>query len=680
MRSEGRVRPGAACPFTSPSPTAPPTATTGRSRCRRRPSGCGRRPTAGRPILGYSLRIAPETHFLNWLQDPHGNYLARAVFPELTRSLEVTVDLVAEIAVINPFDFFVEPEAEQWPFAYEPALARDLAPFRTPAPPGARLRALIASIPRRETRTLDFLVGLNQRLAGDIGYIIRMEPGVQPPDVTLEKRTGSCRDTGWLLVELLRHLGFAARFVSGYLIQLAPDVKALDGPSGTATDFTDLHAWAEVYIPGAGWIGLDPTSGLLAGEGHIPLVCTPQPESAAPISGAVDECEVEFSHHMAVQRVFEAPRVTKPYTEEEWARIDRLGEEVDAALRRGDVRLTMGGEPTFVSIDDPDGAEWNTAAMGPRKRLLAGTLLRRLKARFAPGGLLHYGQGKWYPGEPLPRWALGCWWRADGEPIWHDDALIADESQDLGHETGTAQRFVEALAARLGVEPACVVPGYEDVWYYLWKERRLPVNLDPLRATLDDAAERRRLARLLERGLSTVVGYALPLARREDPDAPAGWRWRSGPWSFRSEHLFLLPGDSPMGYRLPLDSLPWIAEGDRETLIGPDPFEPRAAAAVARAIDRRRPIVARGGAGQPTGRAAGDGRRTAGADARAARRRARSAAASRRIGRRDRAHRALRRAARGAAARVPAAGPHRRGLPRSDRGDRSDRRRAATCR
>ncbi len=526
-------------------------------------------------ILGYSLRIAPETHFLNWLQDPHGNYLARAVFPELTRSLEVTVDLVAEIAVINPFDFFVEPEAEQWPFAYEPALARDLAPFMTTDAPGPRLQALVASIPRRETRTLDFLVALNQRLAGDIGYIIRMEPGVQPPDVTLAKRTGSCRDTGWLLVELLRHLGFAARFVSGYLIQLAPDVKSLDGPSGTAIDFTDLHAWAEVYIPGAGWIGLDPTSGLLAGEGHIPLVCTPQPESAAPISGAVDECDVEFSHHMAVQRVFEAPRVTKPYTEEEWARIDRLGEDVDAALRRGDVRLTMGGEPTFVSIDDPDGAEWNTTAMGPRKRLLGGTLLRRLKARFAPGGLLHYGQGKWYPGEPLPRWALGCWWRDDGQPIWQDETLIADESQDLGHDTGTAQRFIEALAARLGVEPSCVVPGYEDVWYYLWKERRLPVNLDPLRASLKDEAERRRLARLLERGLSTVVGYALPLGRREDPDAPAGWRWRSGPWWFRSEHLFLLPGDSPMGYRLPLDSLPWLAEGDRETLIGPDPFESR---------------------------------------------------------------------------------------------------------
>jgi uncharacterized protein (DUF2126 family) len=526
-------------------------------------------------ILSYSLRIAPETHFLNWLQDPHGNYLARAVFPDQTRSLEVTVDLVAEIAVINPFDFFLEPEAERWPFAYDPALARDLAPFMAPAPAGPRLQALLASIPRRETRTLDFLVALNQRLAGDVGYIIRLEPGVQKPDETLEKRTGSCRDTGWLLVELLRHLGFAARFVSGYLIQLAPDVKALDGPSGTAVDFTDLHAWAEVYVPGAGWIGLDPTSGLLAGEGHIPLVCTPQPESAAPISGAVDECEVEFSHHMAVTRVFEAPRVTKPYTEDEWARIDRLGDEVDAALRRGDVRLTMGGEPTFVSIDDPDGDEWNTAAMGPRKRLLAGTLLRRLKARFAPGGLLHYGQGKWYPGEPLPRWALGCWWRADGQPIWHDEALIADEAQDLGHGADAAHRFVEALATRLGIEPGCVIPGYEDVWYYLWKERRLPINLDPLQAKLDDPGERVRLAKILERGLDAVVGYALPLARRDDPDAPSGWRWRSGRWFFRAEHLFLLPGDSPMGYRLPLDSLPWIADADREAMIGPDPFEVR---------------------------------------------------------------------------------------------------------
>jgi len=524
-------------------------------------------------IRSYSLRVAPEPHFLNWLQDPFGNYLARIVFPEQTRSLSIAVDLVAEIAVINPFDFFLEPEAEHFPFAYEPGLARDLAPFRAPAPAGPRLAAFVASVRRAAARTLDYLVELNQRLAHEIAYVIRLEPGVQTPEETLETRSGSCRDTGWLLVETLRHLGFAARFVSGYLIQLAPDVKALDGPSGTAVDFTDLHAWAEVYVPGAGWIGLDPTSGLLAGEGHIPLVCTPQPESAAPVSGAVDECEVTFSHHMGVERVRESPRVTKPYNEAEWARIDRLGNEVDAALRRHDVRLTMGGEPTFVSIDDPDGPEWNTAAMSPRKRELAGTLLRRLKARFAPGGLLHFGQGKWYPGESLPRWALACYWRRDGQPIWRDDALIADETRDLGHEATTGKRFVEALAQTLGVEARFAVPGYEDVWYYLWKERRLPVNVDPLRSRLADAEERARLARIFERGLGSTVGYALPLARRSDDEAAPGWR--SGPWFLRQEHLFLTPGDSPMGYRLPLDSLPWIAEGDRDRLIGPDPLAAR---------------------------------------------------------------------------------------------------------
>ena len=524
-------------------------------------------------IRSYSLRVSPEPHFLNWLQDPHGNYLARIVFPEQTRGLAIDVDLVAEIAVINPFDFFLEPEAERYPFAYEPGLARDLAPFMAPAPAGPRLAAFVASVRQPRARTLDYLVDLNRRLSAEIRYLIRLEPGVQTPEATLDLRSGSCRDTGWLLVEVLRHLGFAARFVSGYLIQLAPDVKALDGPSGTSVDFTDLHAWAEVYVPGAGWIGLDPTSGLLAGEGHIPLVCTPQPESAAPISGAVDDCEVAFSHHMAVQRVLESPRVTRPYTDEAWARIDRLGDAVDAALAARDVRLTMGGEPTFVSIDDPDGPEWNTTAMSPRKREVAGGLLRRLKGHFAPGGLLHYGQGKWYPGESLPRWSLACYWRRDGEPIWRDEALIADETRDLGHEVNTAKRFVDALAGELGVDARYALPGYEDVWYYLWKERRLPVNVDPLQSRLTDAEERTRLARVFERGLGSTVGYALPVARR--PEAGSGPGWRTGPWFFRAEHLFLIPGDSPMGYRLPLDSLPWVTAEDRDRLIGPDPLAPR---------------------------------------------------------------------------------------------------------
>src|SRR5580704_16102248 len=511
------------------------------------------------PILSYALKVSPRKHFINWQQDPHSNFLARLVFPEPTRGLSIEVDLVAEMSVLNPFDFFLEPSAERSPFRYEPWLAKDLAPFLEAPAAGPRLREFLATIDLADTRTIDFLVDINRRLSQEVAYIIRLEPGVQAPDETLTRGRGSCRDTGWLLVQVLRHLGYAARFVSGYLIQLVPDVKSLEGPAGPAADFTDLHAWAEVYLPGAGWIGLDPTSGLLAGEGHIPLAATPEPRSAAPVTGEVDQCEVAFSHEMSVRRMYESPRVTRPYTEEQWQRIDLLGRHVDDELSKGDVRLTMGGEPTFVAIDDMDGAEWNFTALGPRKRELAGVLIKRLKRQFAPGGLLHYGQGKWYPGESLPRWALGCWWRPDGVPIWTDETLVADETVDYGHDAAEARRFVHTLADVLGVERHHAIPAYEDVWYYLWKERRLPANVDPLSSKLEDEEERERLARVFEQGPGAVVGYVLPLERRSRsrPGAP----WTSGPWFFRSERMFLLPGDSPIGYRLPLDSLPWVAPG-----------------------------------------------------------------------------------------------------------------------
>ena len=532
------------------------------------------------PILSYSLTLTPRTHFINWQQDPHGNYLARIVFPDKTRELSIEVDLVAELSVFNPFDYFLEPSAEAFPFRYEAWLGKELAPFLEVAANGPRLRDLVGTIDRGTRRTNDFLVDLNRRLSKDIRYVIRLEPGVQTPEDTLTLG-GSCRDIGWLLVQVLRHLGLAARFVSGYLIQLAPDVKSLDGPAGPAADFTDLHAWAEVYLPGAGWIGLDPTSGLLAGEGHLPLAATPDPFSAAPVTGAVDECEASLEHEMHVRRIHESPRVTKPYTEEHWQEIDSLGRRLDADLSRADVRLTMGGEPTFVSIDDMDGAEWNLTALGPKKRELAGVLIKRLKREFAPGGLLHYGQGKWYPGESLPRWALGCWWRRDGVPIWNDDCLIADDTADYGHGEEDARRFITLLANTLRVDPRHAIPAYEDSWYYLWKERRLPTNVDPLSSRLKDEEERAHLSRIFERGLDRIAGYVLPLRRCSTPNP--GPSWTSGPWFFRAGHLFLIPGDSPIGYRLPLDSLPWVAPEDRRPLYEPDlqvplpPLPPRQA-------------------------------------------------------------------------------------------------------
>ncbi len=529
-------------------------------------------PHARTRILSYALSIEPRDHFLNWQQDPFGNFLARAVFRERTRRLEVSVDLLAEIQVVNPFDFFLEPGAEHWPFGYEPALAKELGPYReTAGATGPRLNALLASLPRERMRTMDFLVELNQRVHRAVEYVIRMEPGVLAPEETLTQARGSCRDSAWLLVQALRHLGFAARFTSGYLIQLVADEKPLEGPAGTPRDFTDLHAWAEVFLPGAGWVGLDATSGLLAGEGHIPLACTPEPQSAAPISGAVDESEVSFSFAMSVERIHEDPRVTKPYTETQWAAIDALGHAIDARLERGDVRATFGGEPTFVGIDAPDAPEWNTTALGGAKAERAEDLLRRLHARFAPAGLLHCGQGKWYPGEPLPRWAYGCYSRVDRQPVWEDPALFADAR--VGYEFGEveAQRFAAALAKRLDVDPGHAIPAYEDAWYYLWRERRLPANVDPLDARIDDPRERARLARIFERGLGVIAGFVLPL--EPEPDWQSGvTRWRSGPWFLRRERLYLVPGDSPIGYRLPLDSLPWAAPADLPDVFELDPM------------------------------------------------------------------------------------------------------------
>ena len=531
-------------------------------------------PHARTPIQAYSLKVEPAKHFVNWMQDPFGNFQARLVFPEKIRELAITVGLVAEMTVINPFDFFVESYAERYPFDYEPTLRQELAPYLEIQEGGPLLLDWLGGANREPERIVDFLVEINRRLSRDIAYIIRLEPGVQTCEETLAKRSGSCRDSAWVLVQILRHLGLATRFVSGYLIQLAADVKALDGPSGPEADFTDLHAWAEVFVPGAGWLGLDPTSGLFAGEGHIPLACTPTPPSAAPVTGSTDRCETEFDFGMTVTRIHEDPRVTKPYSEEQWARIERLGREVDARLIAGDVRLTMGGEPTFVSIDDMDGAEWTVAAIGPTKRKLAGRLLKKLRERFAPSGFLHYSQGKWYPGESLPRWALACYWRSDGMPLWHDPRWIADDEIPQGFGPEQARAFAAELTRRLGVSAGNLIPGHEDVYYYLWKERTLPVNVDPLKYDLKDDEERRRLAMLLERGLNRATGYALPLRWNH---AAAGGGWLSGPWALRREHLYLIPGDSPMGYRLPLAALPWVGETDRDIPHPQSLFEFRAA-------------------------------------------------------------------------------------------------------
>lgn len=530
-------------------------------------------PHARTPVTAYSLRVSPEPHFLNWQQDPQGNWQARVVFPDQVDHFAVEVEVIARLDVFSPFDFFLDESTEHVPFSYPAALSTELAPFLLRCDTGPLFAQWLEGVNLGGQRTVDFLVEINQQLQQHIRYEIRMEPGVQTPEHTLKVRSGSCRDSAWLLVQLLRHKGIAARFVSGYLIQLKADQEALDGPSGTDHDFTDLHAWCEAYVPGAGWIGLDPTSGLFAGEGHIPLAATPEPGSAAPISGGVDACEVTFEHHMAVSRVAESPRVTLPYSDAQWSAIDALGHQVDAQIQAQDMRLTMGGEPTFVSIDDMQGKEWNTAAVGPAKRRLAAALARRLYEEFAPGGLLSYGQGKWYPGESLPRWAYSIIWRSDGEPIWEDPSRLALEAGAEEPDIEAAGDLIGAVAKALALDPQCIAPAYEDPLQCMVEEAELPPDIDVTNADIDDAEKRARLSRIFSQPLSAPRGFVLPVQNWQSK--AHGRRWISEVWNFRRGKLYLIPGDSSIGLRLPLEGVGPSRGAAVEPLIVGDPTRAR---------------------------------------------------------------------------------------------------------
>ncbi|MUO78300.1 IMP dehydrogenase [Agrobacterium vitis] len=528
-------------------------------------------------VLSHSLKVTPENHFVNLQQDPYGNYLARFVFPDPVTEFKIEVDLTADMSIYNPFDFFTEEEAVTWPFEYPEDIREDLAIYKKPEPDSPALDAYLKTLDMTPGQgTVDMIVGLNARLQSEIGYVIRLEPGVQTPDETLTSARGSCRDTSWLLVQILRHLGFAARFVSGYLIQLKPDLEALDGPSGTKVDFTDLHAWAEAYIPGAGWIGLDPTSGLMTGESHIPLAATPHYKNAAPISGGYfgqAKTDFDFDFDMKVTRVAEHPRITKPFSDESWEALNALGLKVDGDLKAHDVRLTMGGEPTFVSIDDFQSAEWNTDAVGPTKRALADQLIRKLRTRFAPGGFLHYGQGKWYPGESLPRWTFSLYWRKDGKPIWHNPDLIATEEADtnVGHEQ--AEALMASIATELEIEPDMILPAYEDPAAWIIKEGSLPENVDPSNSKLESPEERARIAKVFERGLTIPTGYILPVQAWNAK--ASGRRWISEKWRTRRGKIFLIPGDSPVGFRMPLGTLPYVPPSQYPYIHTADPSIPR---------------------------------------------------------------------------------------------------------
>lgn len=508
------------------------------------------------PILSYSLDIRPSQHTLYWEMDAAGNHVARVLLANKTEEFSIEVNLVADLAPVNPFHFLLEAGNENFPFQYSEQAGRHLYAYRTPGPATPELLGFLRGFDTSEKRaTVSLLIDLTAAVNARVRYIVRTESGVQSPEETLMKGEGSCRDSAWLLAEVLRQLGFASRFVSGYLIN---------------SDSTELHAWTEVFLPGPGWVGLDASSGLFAAEGHVPLACTPYPQDAAAVSGTVEPAQSEFTYSLRVLPI--ETRASRPLTvdEEQWERVRMVAHQIDRDLEANDVRLTMGGEPTYVGLDEPDSPQWNGAALGDLKRELGVTLIKRLAQRIAPGALLHFGQGKWYPGEPLPRWALQCFWRVDGQPVWRDPALIADDARDYGYTGEDALRFLKTLCRRLQVSDGNILTAYEDALYYIWRERKLPVNVDVLESKLGDAREREELARIFTNGLENPVGYVLPLRRRQD-----GKRlyWSSQLWFMRPERVHLLQGDSPIGFRLPLDSLPWVTPEKIEYDYELDPFD-----------------------------------------------------------------------------------------------------------
>jgi uncharacterized protein (DUF2126 family)/transglutaminase-like putative cysteine protease len=514
-------------------------------------------PHSRTPIEAYSLTISPSDHFINWQQDPFGNHLARAVFPTKASELDITVGLVADMKVINPFDFFIESYAETYPFDYPDELAADLKPYLDLPAPGlgplvSEWVAASGAPPSDGRSTVEFLGALNAATYRDIAYSVRMEAGVQTPEETLTERIGSCRDTAWLLVTALRHCGLAARFVSGYLVQLAPDQPDLAGATAPTQDFTDLHAWAEVYIPGAGWIGLDPTSALFAGEGHIPLAATPHPASAAAITGATEPSVTTMEFANTVRRAQQEPRTTLPYTAAQVESVQRLGEAVDSLLAAAGLELTMGGEPTFVSSDDMTSAQWTVAADGAEKRQSANRLAAALADRFAKGGLVQRSEGKWYPGEPLPRWQIGLIWRCDGEQLWSDPALLADPFDATRADpeaTASAEQLARTITAEFRLPKEQLQPAFEDPLARLVAQLSEPAGPRP---TFDPEQLEPELVSDLDQAETEPAAWVLPLV-----PAWFGEGWVSPAWRTRRGRLVLVPGHSPAGSRLPLDALSW---------------------------------------------------------------------------------------------------------------------------
>lgn len=527
-------------------------------------------------ISAYSLAVHAEPHFLNWVRDPFENHLGRLDFPEPLAEFGITLELIAELEPTNPFDFLAEPYAARHPFDYPIQLKKELSPYLLTGEPGPRLRAWLAKVERASTTTVERLDALNRMVQEAHALTTGGAPGAVDLESFLERREGSCWELAWLLTLTLRHIGLAARFACGYRVLLGDEPP--DDSTPRLPDTVALHTWSEAYIPGAGWVGLDPSMGTFVTESHIPLACAPEPRRVLPIvsdRAADGEASPETRSESLHVRRLTPSRVSWPHTDTQWADIEALGRKLDGDLARQGLKPALGVSLSLVSGQDGMTPEWSTQAIGPSKRALAESLSISLRKRLGPGGVPQLGQGEWYGGESLPRWRLGCFFRADGAPVWRNpERLTLGHAQDtrlpplLADQSDQAQRLAQSIARGLGIGPARVVPAHEDPLHELWRARA-PGNL-AAPGELRDPLRRAALAERLSGVPRPPTGYVLPLSWDH-----ARACWVTGAWRFRRGGFYLAPGSASMGYRLPLDSLIDDEAGVFEAQIDRSPLEAR---------------------------------------------------------------------------------------------------------
>jgi uncharacterized protein (DUF2126 family) len=511
------------------------------------------RPAPGAParLQAYSLRVRGAPHFINWVRDPFGNHLARLDLPEATTALEIEAEYRLELPDYNPFDFLLDPGVAEYPFDYPEALAEELRPYLQLGAPGPRTQAWLRTAERTPGPTLARLsawAGALSRAFDDAGP---GEPSAVCAETVIARGEATAWERAWLATLALRARGLATRFVCGLRLHCPPAGQA-------GQHDASLIAWVQVYLPGGGWIGLDPQSGLFTDATHLPLAAATDPLRALPWIGYREACGERARTRILLEpgEPTSPPREARYVSEALWARASATCESVARAARDADLEMVIA--PSLSLRADEEGPEWHTQALGGRKQALAAALIDQLCARLGLAPVVQAGQGDWFAGEPAPRWRMTAWWRADGRPVWSRGSPLTGSEREEPDTAEDAEGFSRALAEALGLPAQAVQPAWEDPMQDLWAERHA-LQYRPGSAELATPEGRAALLDQLCARRAAPAGYVLPLAAG---DAPG--RWSTGPWSLRRDALYLLPGEAPLGFRLPLDAL-------AESALAPEP-------------------------------------------------------------------------------------------------------------